>query len=156
LWQVALSAGDSALLGFKDQRDHAPKGPNYRGQGDWHVFNLKTFRWEDRLVKKDKKDPGRWLPPDHFRPLPPTESLDGWKVYPTFTDAKGNLVEDIFSWAVGKDTGKKWRLPTNEKVDGLPRCYTFLKPLPGKKEIRLIVGHYWGASVFELTAKGPR
>jgi WD40 repeat protein len=130
LWGVALSES-GRYLGFRDRRAADPESPNRRGEGPWRVFDLNKRKW---------------TPPARFEPLAPREEAGGWTVEPSR--------KDIHVWyAVGPD-GQRHALPLRHH-DGLPRCYTFLEPEKGKP-VQLVVGHYWGLSLFELGERGPR
>ena len=53
-----------------------------------------------------------------------------------------------------------WRLlaihpPEDRARDQAPTCFTFL-PAKGDNPTRVIVGHYYGASLFELTPAGVK
>lgn len=132
LWGVRLSQkGD--LLAYQTQRDPNPSDPNYRGRGPWRVFDLTRRAWAN---------------PDSFQPVEPLEQLAGWRVEPDKTDA--------YVWFVVSPENKRFPLPLTIDPDDMPRCHTFLRPAGEGQPVRLAVGHYWGLSVFELTAEGPR
>lgn len=134
LWGVALSA-DGNRVSFQADRDPQPTDPNRRGAGPWKHFDL----------------PGRrFVEPADFAPKPIAErSPGGWRVV---TLDPQNPRADV--WQVEKD-GKSFPLPWSRAEDDLPRCYAFLPARDGKPE-RLAVGHYWGASVFDLLPAGPK
>jgi WD40 repeat protein len=136
LWKVALSA-DGRSLGVKDHRrgGAAPRSPNDRAEGEYHVFDLGLG-----AARRD------WERGQGFRPVEPVERLGGWSVR---FDPR-----DPFKWyAVGPD-GRSHELVLSRALDDLPRCYTFLKATDDKP-VRLAVGHYWGASLFEMDPRGP-
>src|SRR5262249_8813764 len=124
LWGVALSPGGSQV-GFRDRREPDPSGPNHRGQGPWKVFDL------------DKR---KWARPEKFQPVAPIATASGWRVVPS---------SDPQIWNVTAPDGRSFPLPLDPIREGLPRCYTFLKPTAGKP-LRLAVGHYWGLSLYEF------
>ncbi|MBL8798096.1 MAG: caspase family protein [Planctomycetia bacterium] len=131
LWSVALSK--DGQLGFRSQKAADPRHPNERGAGAWQVFNLRKRGWGS---------------PAGFQPVDALDSLGGWQVQPDRKDA--------YLWyAVGPDK-KQHALPLDSARDGAPRCYTFLNPKAAGKPVRLAVGHYWGVSIFELTAQGAK
>jgi WD40 repeat protein len=130
LWSVGLSP-DGRYLGYRTQRERDPSSPNRRGKGAWsRVFDL-----HKRV----------WVPAQDFRPTPPLETCDGWSVEPS---------KDAYVWNVRGPGGQFFALPLDRTRDGLPRCYTFLRP-QGGHGVRLVVGHYWGASIFELGRGKP-
>src|SRR5262249_49712097 len=57
-------------------------------------------------------------------------------------------------WYVQRQGQKPIELPWDSKIDEFPRCYGFL-PANDKHPTRLIVGHMYGASIFELRPSGP-
>ncbi|HVK18983.1 MAG TPA: hypothetical protein VM533_18780 [Fimbriiglobus sp.] len=129
LWGVALSL-DGERVAFQEQRHAAAPHPNRRGTGPWRTFDLTTRRFVDEAPS---------MPP------PVDDSPDGWKM---LTNAADNRRADL--WHVESPDGKRYALPWSRTDDEFPRCYVFL---PGN---RLVVGHYWGASVYNLTSNGPR
>jgi WD40 repeat protein len=132
LWSVALSA-DGLAVGFKTQRDPQSTNVNERGTGPWHVFDL-----EDRRMKKLTG----------FKPRAQLQTEEaGWRVVP---DPK-----NPYLWYAIHKNGSKHPLPLDPDQDSLPRCYAFLKPQEGKPT-RLLVGHYWGMSLFELMPEKAR
>ena len=130
IWSVGLSA-DGRSLGYRTRRERDPSSPNHRGKGGWsRVFDL------HRRV---------WGPPQNFRPVPPRETCNGWSVEPS---------KDAYIWNVRGPGGRHFALPLDRARDGMPRCYTFLRPT-ATHGVRLVVGHYWGASIFELSRGRP-
>jgi WD40 repeat protein len=133
LWGVGLSSS-GRYLGFRDHRAADPAGPNDWGTGKWRVFDLRERKWAAREVD--------------FQPVRPIDSAGGWTVQPNPNDA--------FQWWVIGPNRERFVLPLDRNRDHLPRCYTFLKQEKGKP-VRVVIGHYWGASVFELNpTTGPR
>jgi WD40 repeat protein len=132
LWDVGLSA-DGRYLGFRDQRDPKSEDVNRRGRGAWRVFDLEQRNWSKK--------------PATFEPLKQLRTAGGWTV--------AGDPNNPFRWYAVDGDGKKYALPTQPAQDDKPRCFVFL-PAEGKKPVRLLVGHYYGVSVFELTASGVR
>ncbi len=128
-WAVDLSA-DGNVLGVRTGRQATATGPNARGAGEWTRFDLKRLGRAQGDVK--------WVGP--------VATADGWRVEP---DAK-----DLFLWhAVLTRAGVpdvRHPLELNQELDQAPTCYTFV-PAKDGKPTRVIVGHYYGASLFELT-----
>jgi WD40 repeat protein len=124
LWSVGLSP-DGRRLCFQEDMAPDPSGVNQRGSGPWRVFDLPRRRWVTDLrgIKR----------------VEPIETLNGWKV-----DSRG-----AYTWHVLSPRGLRTVLPLDRGLDVMPRCYTFLRPAPGKT-LRLAVGHYYGISIFEL------
>jgi WD40 repeat protein len=131
IWEVGLSK-DGKLVGFRNQRDSASTDPNRRARGPWRAFDLQQRTW---------------LEPKEFQPQPYLAELDGWHVVP---DRK-----DPYVWYAVDGDGHQYALPLDRDREGLPRCWTFLPPKKGLPT-RLAVGHYWGLSVYELTAEGAK
>jgi WD40 repeat protein len=131
VWQVGLS-DDGSTVGFRTQRNPASVDPNDRGQGSWTTFNLQL-----RELQQVKS----------FQPvgnLP--ESADGWTIEPDPASR--------FDW-YAVNGSLRFRLPLDPDRDEMPRCWTFLRPKKGQPT-RLAVGHYWGLSIFQLTADGVK
>jgi WD40 repeat protein len=131
LWAVALSS-DSRYVGFKDQRVETPVHPNSRGKGPWRVFDLQQ---------------PRWVPAPAFKPIVPERTVDGWSI--SFTGP--NDEKSSFHWYAVSPEKKYYPLAFSQR-EYFPRCYTFL-PRKDGKPLRLVVGHYWGASLYELTTE---
>lgn len=133
MWDVAISE-DGKAIGFRTERDRNSNNINQRARGPWRAFDLGTRSW---------------LPPvKEFKPVGRQESVNGWKVVPDKSDP--------YKWFV---TNPRLReplaLPHDGNLQGEPLCYTFLKPA-GADPVRLVVGHYWGISVYELTLAGVK
>jgi len=132
-WAVTLSA-NGKTLGVRVARDPAATDPNRRSAGDWTAFDL------DRLTPQpDAKQ--TWLEP--------LASAERWTVEP---DAASSYVW----YAVLPREGMKplrIRLALDPNRDNLPTCFTFVPAAPGVTP-RLLVGHYYGVSLFELDVAG--
>lgn len=132
LWSVNLSES-GAVLGVRTGHDGTASHPNARGAGDWARFEL-------NLMKPTSNASQKWVDP---RP-----EADGWTVEPT---------GDRYVWkAVFRRDGMKaleHPLALDRNRDLAPTCYTFL-PAKAGKPTRLLVGHYYGCSLFELTPAG--
>ncbi|MCI0464375.1 MAG: caspase family protein [Gemmataceae bacterium] len=146
LWQVALSP-DARYLGLKDQRNPNPPSPNQRGSGDWRVFDLQERAWAQ---------------PGAINPRPPADNEGGWKILHSLSpELRGDDLpplserQNAYIWFVRSPAGKIFKLPLHPERDKLPRCYLFL-PATKDKPVRLAVGHLWGITIFDLTAKGPK
>ncbi len=125
-WAVGVTEGGSHLC-LRAGRNPTPSGPNDRGAGPWESFDLTKRTWAGAR-----------------EPVPPLETLGGWRV--AFDPA------DEFAWAAVEPGGARHPLPLDPARDDRPWCYTFV-PNAGANggPVRLAVGHYWGASLFELT-----
>ena len=134
MWSVGFDQNNPLKFGVRETHAADPESPNRRGTGPWRVFDLSARKWTGN---------------DDFKPIEPIETAGGWKVR---FDPK-----DAYVWYAVAPDGKAWPLPWRNTADGLPRCYTFLDPAAEGRNVRLAVGHYWGASVFDLDPKdGPR
>jgi WD40 repeat protein len=135
IWSADISK-DGRFIGFQTDRNANPDHPNHGGKGPRKVFDL-----ERRLFIQDKGI-------DWAKPL--LKSSDGWEVLFTVPDERPRADK----WYVkGRDT-KPLPIPWNTKVDEFPRCYTFLPAAPGQPT-RLVVGHMFAASIYEMTPEGP-
>lgn len=137
VWGVGMTA-DGRRLCFQDRPNPAPAGPNDRGAGPWIAFDLDAPR-------------RGWSPPGPVAPVRPSESLKGWTARLEFDP------QDAFVCTAVSPAGRPQRVPLDRLRDDHPRCYTFLPPAPGgpADAVRLAVGHYWGVSVFDLSAGHP-
>ena len=131
-WAVNVSANGS-VIGVQAARDAASKDPNRRGTGPWARFDLNRLR-----PTGDESQP--WVGP--------VVTADGWAVVPG---------EQRSVWyAELRRPGRepvRHRLGLDRARDQSPSCYTFL-PAANGKPTRLLVGHYYGCSLFELTPEG--
>lgn len=131
-WAVNLSA-DGKVLGVQTARTARPTDPNARGTGDWTKFDL------DRLAPTRAE--ANWVGV--------VTSANDWRVEPD--------KDDRFLWhAVLSRPGMpdvKHPLTLDWNRDQASTCYTFLPAREGKPT-RVIVGHYYGASLFELRPEG--
>jgi len=130
LWGVRFSE-DGNAIGYQPRRNANPSSFNDWGTGSWQVFDLRQ---------------GRFVSAAGFKPVPVLDELEGYKVF------RPANVETHFH--VQYPNRKSFLVPTNVNTDQVPRCWCFLKPVDGKP-VRLAVGHYWGASIFELRPDGP-
>jgi WD40 repeat protein len=125
LWDVGLSR-DGNVLGFKDRRNAASPDPNDRGAGPWRTFDL----------------PRRQLATGQaFEPVKRLEQADGWRLRPDAVDP--------YIWHVDHQSGKSFPLEFDGAREGMPRCFTFIER-DDEHPTRLVAGHYWGLSVYEL------
>ncbi|MFO0810819.1 MAG: caspase family protein [Gemmataceae bacterium] len=128
VWGVAFST-DGLAVGFQQQRKPDPATPNDRGTGPVRIFDLNTADLRPTTTG--------------FQPVRPVETFEGWSVKPGWG-----------AWAVVDPTGRETPLVDKQLFD-LPMCYTFVKPSAGGPP-RLAIGHYWGASLYELRPTGPK
>jgi WD40 repeat protein len=163
LWGVALDPA-GRYLAFQEQRHPDTPHPNARGQGPWRYFDLDKRQFvavgepegddadTERSFDLDKR---QFVAADVVaRPFAPKRNADssgGWTVSFSTND-KGSAAQ----WYVkGPYQDQLIPLPWDEPEDEFPRCYAFIAADKEKgRPVRLVVGHYWGASVFDLTAKG--
>lgn len=130
LWSVGLSPNGN-VLGVQTQRDSDALHPNKRGTGTWHAFDLPRM--------KPTKEPAEWLGP--------VSTADGWEIE---QDKK-----DQFVWhAIRKGDQKADNiLEIDRRHDMMPTCFTFI-PATETTPTRILVGHYYGISLFERTPSG--
>jgi len=132
IWAVNLSE-NGTVLGVQTERDPSSPDPNRRGCCEWSRFDL------PRLLPTGD-DSQKWVDP--------VVTANGWSIEP---DA-----EDRFTWyAVRKEDGVRHRLVMDRARDQAPTCFTFL-PATEKTPTRVLIGHYYGASLFELTKAGAK
>ncbi|MCS7022045.1 MAG: caspase family protein [Gemmataceae bacterium] len=129
LYGVNLSV-DGAVLGVQTQRATDANDPNGRGAGPWLRFHLLRLR-----PTADTSPP--WVGV--------RRQERGWQVEPD--------PHSRFVWYVVRrqDNGptQRWRLLLDPDQDQAPTCYTFV-PTAADRPARLLVGHYYGCSLFEL------
>jgi WD40 repeat protein len=131
-WAVNI-AENGQVIGIQTERDADSTDPNRRGTGDWTRFDLPRL-----MPTLDESQ--KWAGP--------VREADGWSIAP---DAN-----DRFTWyAVREQGGKRLqhRLELDRNRDQAPSCFTFL-PAHDGKPTRVVVGHYYGCSLFELTPEG--
>jgi WD40 repeat protein len=133
IWGIALSTNDR-YLAFKEQRNPVAVDPNERGLGDWKIFDL-----DKRKLTS--------TPPADFKLVQPLRTAGNWRVEP-------DKDRPYVLYAVDPNLNKH-ELPWDRDRNGMPRCYTFL-PHKAGQPVRLVVGHYWGASIFALDNSGVR
>jgi WD40 repeat protein len=128
LWSVRVGA-DGESIQFQSARDADSPDPNARGKGEWHTFN---FVSGTRVEGKEG--------------VTPRLTADGWSIEPT---------NKSWIWqAVLREGGEVIRhdLTIDLGRDEQPRCYCFL-PKTATQPTRVLVGHYHGYTLFELTPK---
>jgi WD40 repeat protein len=133
-WAVALSPNGN-LVGVRTGRDPKADRPNRRGAGGWTGFNLQTLQ-----PLRDPDQP--WVGAK--------EEADGWSVVP---DAK-----DRDLWYAAHTDGRRLPLQHDRLLFNKPTCYTFLPATAKTPTTRLLVGHYHGATLYDLPngrADGP-
>ncbi|MCX7701817.1 MAG: hypothetical protein N2039_13145, partial [Gemmataceae bacterium] len=133
IWAVRLTR-EGRHLAFSQRRNPAADHPNRRGLEEWRVFDLRRRRFDKAL-------------PENAELAKPIDTLGGWSIKP---DPKLPWL-----WHVVDSSGRAFPLPGNRDTDGRPTCFSFL-PSRNDSPPRLVVGHYWGFSLFLLTPSGPR
>ena len=130
---------DGQKIAYQTEREPEAAHPNQRGRGSWRGFDLVEAKFTPAVSPE----------------LSTTrESDSGWKVL-TANPETGELWQ--FWKLQSPNNGQIFTFPWSRAEDEFPRCYSFL-PADEKTNTpeRLLVGHYWGASLFELTPDGPR
>jgi WD40 repeat protein len=128
LWECRLGKDGESFL-FRSERNAQSIDPNVRGQGEWQAFNYAIGK-----------------PVEAGTPLPILTTADNWTIVPSDESAM------IWNAVLTKEGAVVARHPLkiDPDRDEQPRCYTFL-PAKGKLPTRVLVGHYHGFSLFELT-----
>ncbi len=127
-WSVNLSA-NGKMVGVQTEHDAKSIDPNARGAGAWTRFDLSRL--------KATLDEGQaWV-----NPVP---AADGWTIVP---DEQSQFVWYAERLRDGKR--EQYQLKLDRVRDQAPTCYTFL-PAAGAVPTRVIVGHYYGCTLFEL------
>ena len=129
IWAVNLSENGN-VLGVQTERDPQSIHPNGKGAGSWSRFDLPRL-----LPTNDETQ--KWVDP--------VVEANGWTIEPDSSDR--------FVWhAVWKQDGGevRHRLALDRARDQAPTCFTFL-PATDKLPTRVLVGHYYGCSLFALT-----
>jgi len=127
LWSVRVGA-DGESIQFQSVRDAASPDPNVRGKGEWHAFNFATGA---RVEPKDG--------------VSPRTTADGWSIEPT---TKSWVWEAVLR--DGSREVARRALNIDLARDEQPRCFCFL-PKTATQPTRVLVGHYHGYTLFELT-----
>lgn len=130
MWEVRVGADDKSFM-YRTKRSAVSSDPNNRGAGDWYGFDI---------VKGDHRaKPGK--------PTDVRNEADGWKIQP---DKK-----DPFVWnAVRADGTPPTPIALDPDRNEQPRCYCFI-PKTATKPTRVLIGHYYGFSMFELVPGQP-
>ena len=109
-------------------RNQSPHSFNDWGSGDWRVFNLARSRWSTAVERRQ------------FQPVDAIPETANWKV---------DVSHDPIWSVVDKRSGKSAELLFDTNQYKRPRCFTFLPGKDGKSD-RIVIGHRWGMSMFEL------
>lgn len=139
LWGVGISE-NGRVIGVRTGRDATSTDPNARGTGAWTRFDLS--RLQPTLDESQK-----WVGP--------VTSIDRWAVVPDKNDRfvwKAVFLRNEVENAAEMVT---YPIPWDRDRDQAPTCYTFLPARDGKPT-RLLVGHYYGCSLFECTRDGVK
>jgi WD40 repeat protein len=139
VWGLTIST-DGRFLGLRQEKEPDPRSPNHLAKETaWRAFDLHRRQFTMPAVLKDS--------------LQPLETMNGWKIEPGRKVEGADRYEN--DWiAVGPD-GKREMIPWDFPRDNLPQCYSFLPAEPGKP-VRVAIGHYWGATIYELGNGPPR
>ena len=122
---VNISASGK-VVGVQVGRDPTAADPNARGAGPWTRFD--TTRLQPTPDESEK-----WVNP--------VATADGWVIEPG---------RDRFVWYAKRTRdGFRCRLDLDRYRDLAPTCFTFL-PATADKPTRVLVGHYYGCTLFEL------
>jgi WD40 repeat protein len=128
LFAVNLSE-NGEVIGVRTGRDPKATDPNDRATGPWIAFNVPRFT--------PTADSGKWVGV--------RGTSGGWEIVPS--------KDSRFVWfaehAKADGTKERLQLQLDPDMDQAPTCYTFLPPVEGKPA-RVLVGHYYGCSLFEL------
>jgi hypothetical protein len=124
---VNLTEGGD-VLGVRLGHNPAAAHPDDTSDGPWLRFDLNRF--------VPSKDNAKWVDP--------VAESAGWTIVPD----RDRTV--WFAERQGVDGSKeKLRLGLDSYLDVNPTCYTFL-PTPKGRPTRVLIGHYYGCSLFEL------
>ena len=132
LWDCALSP-EGRYLAFQTERDPDPSSPNTRGKGPWRVFDLQELDYAPAKAFDAEKANNA-----------PDKAADGWTVV-TRLDGKAATEQ----WYAVPPGGEPIPLEWDRSLDEFPRCYAFVPKGEGRPNPQLLVGHYWGFSLFE-------
>ena len=136
LWGVKLSANGNAI-GIQPVRNPNATDPNRRGDTrpeSWAYFDL----LKRETIAGGKRE---WIEA--------VSTADGWEIVPDETDRY------VWYARLTQPDGTTTRHPLQlaPASDQAPVCFTFI-PRSETKPTRVIVGHYDGCSLFELTPAG--
>lgn len=128
VWELALAA-DGSAVGMRTNRNPTADQPNGRGAGDWQWMNL------TKLIPAAAPK----------RVAESAATADGWSIVPD--------KQNRDRWYAAHADGSKRALLIDAAAFNKPTCFVFLKATE-TAPTRLIVGHFYGASLFVLP-KGP-
>ncbi|MBA4189384.1 MAG: hypothetical protein C0467_15415, partial [Planctomycetaceae bacterium] len=118
------------VVAVKTGRNPAATDPNDRASGPWVRFNIPRFM-------PSSSERGNWIGP--------LNTAAGWEIVPDTASR--------FIWyaerAKADGTREQLRLQLDPDLDQSPTCYSFV-PTPEGKPARVLIGHYYGCSLFEL------
>ena len=123
IWEVRVGK-DGETIQFKPARNSDSTDPNRRGRGDLLAFNFATGQ-----------------PVEAKEPVEILTEAGGWKIEPS--------KKDPMVWFAVRADGTRSQLMIDRNRDEQPRCFCFLPQRPGKPT-RVLVGHYYGFSIFDL------
>ena len=127
---------DGNVIGVRTGRNTASLDPNDRGDGPWVRFNIPRFTpTADANVK--------WVGV--------MRESGGWTIVP---DEKSRFVWHAKRAKPGGGE-ESLRLGLDRDLDQAPTCFTFLPPAEGQPP-RVLVGTYYGCSLFELDPAGAK
>jgi WD40 repeat protein len=133
LWGVALSE-NGKVLGVQSERDATSIDPNTHGAGTWARFDI------PRLTPT-RDESREWVKQ--------VRTANGWSIVPS--------VKSRYIWhAAWADDGPRDdnAIPLDQNRDHAPTCYAFL-PAVANRPTRVLIGHEYGCSLFELTPNQP-
>ena len=133
MWGVALSE-NGKVLGVQSERDATSIDPNTRGAGTWARFDL------PRLTPT-RDESREWVKQ--------AQTANGWSIVP---NARSKYIWHAV-WADDRPRDQNV-LPLDQYFDLVPTCYAFLPAVAGRPT-RVLVGHYYGCSLIELTPNQP-
>lgn len=135
LWGVNISQSGN-VIGVQTARNANADHPNSRGSGAWAGFDIP--RW------KKTNDPAQKWVNARF-------DADGWVI-------EGDKDTKYLWWAVLKNGANdvvRHPLTLDPIRDQEPTCFTFL-PATDTQPTRVLVGHLYGVSLFELRQTGAK
>jgi WD40 repeat protein len=139
LYGINLSESGDVIAVRTGRNPHATD-PNDRACGPWVRFDVPRYTGTADST-------GKWVGP--------LNTADGWDIVP---DRKSRFIwyAERANTAGGKE---RLQLLLDPDIDQSPTCFTFV-PTEAGKPARVVVGHYYGCSLFELdpkhAAKNPR
>jgi WD40 repeat protein len=141
LWNCVISPDAAGrFIAFQSAREPEAQHPNRRGRGPWTVFDCDSLDIVEQSGFDAENANLQRVNDDHSG-----QRSGGWRVLTAL-----NGVRSQSQWHLqAPQSQKTFKLEWNTDLDEFPRCYTFIPATATRTFPQLLVGHYWGFSIFD-------